>query len=63
MIFLVFLSSRHARSFAKKNQQSQLINLFLYNFFLFYANRIEITCKHQSNFQIKVVLKITFRQF
>ena len=31
--------------------------------FLFYNDRIEITCKNQSNFQTTVVLKITFGQF
>ena len=31
--------------------------------FLFYDARIEVTCENQSNFQITVVLKITFREF
>ena len=36
-------------------------NSFLYK--NIYYDRIEIKCKNQSNFQIMVVFKVTFRQF
>ena len=31
--------------------------------FLFYDDRIEITCKNESIYQIKVLLKVTLKRF
>ena len=37
--------------------------LFYLKIFLLYEDRIEITCKNQSIYQITIVLEIAFKRF
>ena len=62
MIFLVSLSSRHGVHVLLR-RKTKLTDQAFSLIFLFYDDRIEVACKNQSNFQITVALKITFRQF
>ena len=48
--------------FGRKTKATDQSFSFL-KIFLFHDNKIEITCKNQSIYQITVALKITFKQF
>ena len=59
-MFSFFEFKLRTDSFAKENNWSIV---FFIKMLLFYDDRIEITCKNQSIFQVIVMLKITFKQF
>ena len=49
-------------SFGNKDKGNWAIVFLIRNIFI-HDDRIEITCKNQSIYQIRVVLKITFKRF
>ena len=57
VIFLVSLSSRCAHVLLRRKTNANDQSFSLENIFLFYEDRIEITCKNQSIYPITVVLK------